>query len=202
MRVIQRAPFDSFTYVTCRTMTDDRGQVTAAGTANKMTTTMVGLPITTKTRQRRAVLALCFVLLARGNCFHIGGGSQCSPAHAHAPVGSSRSTRSSRASSSSPLEPRHALLKEEGAEGAEGGVPGLLRDVVIEKIEELGGGKVQQVRSAAGCFPVVSDGTCDTVFYLRCSMFMFPPHHCRSLWCEVRTFLCYIDPCMYIYASQ
>lgn len=136
---------------TTTTHTADRGQVTSS-TANKMAPTMT-VPITTKTRQRRAVLALCLMLLARGNCFNIGSGSQCSTAHAHASVGSSRSTRSrASSSSSSPLEPLHALLQEEGADGAEGGFPGLLRDVVIEKIEELGGGKVQKVRSAAGCF--------------------------------------------------
>lgn len=107
--------------------------------------------MTTKTRRRRAVLAICLMLLARGDCFHIGS-SQCSQAHAHVPASRSR------ASSSSPLEPRHALVQE-GTEGAEDGVPGLLRDVVIEKIEELGGGKVQQVRSSS-CW------SCSCLWYL------------------------------------
>lgn len=41
-------------------------------------------------------------------------------------------------------------LQSQRQESAEGGsVPGVLRDVVIEKIEELGGGKVQQVRATS-----------------------------------------------------
>lgn len=106
----------------------------------------MGVPITNKTRRRCAVLALCLVLLDRGDCFHISS-SQCSPAHVHAPLASRSTWRASSGSRPRP-EPRHALLQE-GAEGAEGGVPGLLRDVVIEKIEELGGGKVQQVKSTS-----------------------------------------------------
>lgn len=75
----------------------------------------------------RDILAIFLVLFVRGNCFH---------SSSQIPHGSCFS----RASSSSSL----LSQSQEGADG--GSVPVLLRDVVIEKIEELGGGKVQQVR--------------------------------------------------------
>lgn len=73
----------------------------------------------------RDVLAIFLLLLVRGNCFH-------SSQFPHRSCFSRASSRSS------------LFQTQEGAEG--GSVPVLLRDVVIEKIEELGGGKVQQVR--------------------------------------------------------
>lgn len=75
----------------------------------------------------RDVLVIFLALLVRGNCFH----SSSQIPHRRACF--------SRASSTSSL-----CQTQEGADG--GSVPVLLRDVVIEKIEELDGGKVQQVR--------------------------------------------------------
>lgn len=72
----------------------------------------------------RSLLVLFLVLLVRGNCFHSG----------------QIASRSCFSRASSSLQ----CQTQEGTDG--GSVPVLLRDVVIEKIEELGGGKVQQVR--------------------------------------------------------
>lgn len=82
----------------------------------------------------RYVLALFLILLVRGNCFHLCGWFP----RQHAP---GSCFGSSRASSR-----RQSQTDSGTQEGTGGGVPGLLRDVVIEKIEELGGGKVQKVR--------------------------------------------------------
>lgn len=93
----------------------------------------------------RDILALFLVLLVRGNCFH---SSPC-------PGDRSCFSGRSRASSSSRLCQTQA---------GDGGVPVLLRDVVIEKIEELGGGKVQKVRGckAAGALVCARKRTLST----------------------------------------
>lgn len=86
-------------------------------------------------RRRRSLLALFLALPTKGHCLL----SVCD-------TRSFARGATTRGRASSNHEAR-LLLQSQRQESAEGGsVPGLLRDVVIEKIEELGGGKVQQVR--------------------------------------------------------
>lgn len=84
-------------------------------------------------KRRRVVLGICLVLLpTQGGCFHVLP-SRCrfeSQLRRHATKSRSRQL--------------HSQAQELDG-GDSGSVPGVLRDVVIEKIEELGGGKVQQV---------------------------------------------------------
>ncbi|CAM9379327.1 unnamed protein product [Ectocarpus sp. 12 AP-2014] len=85
-------------------------------------------------KRRRVVLGICLVLLpTQGGCFHVLP-SRCrfeSQLRRHATKSRSRQM--------------HSQAQELDG-GDSGSVPGVLRDVVIEKIEELGGGKVQQVQ--------------------------------------------------------
>lgn len=95
------------------------------------------------TLRRRASLACLLALSLRGDSFH----SRC-PAHVLC--------SSSRALS----HPRGVVRRRAGSGGetreepagqGEVGVPDTLRDVVVEAIEELGGGRVLQVRKHVKC---------------------------------------------------
>lgn len=81
-------------------------------------------------------LAFLLELLSRGKCFY------------HSPGKPFRVLNSIyRSHSRSYSHPRDRT--EEGSAGRGGmGVPDMLRDIVVEKIEEIGGGKVKEVRSS------------------------------------------------------
>lgn len=88
---------------------------------------------------RKVVSTLLLALLLGGHCFH----SPC-------PAGL-RLKSASQPSYSTSVGPQRAgstgdQMRQDAAEQGGLGIPEMLRDVVVEKIEELGGGKVKEVR--------------------------------------------------------